>query len=67
MWEITKHNYVNEDNIEYVGYGVKTGNIEIEDISCSLERITEFAETLNRCGASEIHALELAEDFAASL
>ncbi len=66
MWEITKHSYINEDNVEYVGYGVKIGNTEIEDISCSLEKIREFAETLNRCDASEVHALELAEDFAAS-
>ncbi len=63
MWKVTEHYYVNEDSVGYTGYGVKIGETEISDITSVYEEISEFVNILNECEASEVHALELAENY----
>ncbi len=63
MWKITEINVTGEDGGAVTTYGVSCGDTVINDLSPSREEVEEFVGMLNRCGASEIHAYDLAEDF----
>lgn len=52
-----------EDGKQVETYGLKCNSTVIGDITTNKQDITEFAEQLNRLGASEIHAYELVENF----
>ena len=56
-----------EDGREVTVYGIKIGATVINDISTDRRETEEFVRTLNRLGASEIHAFELVEDFLGKL
>ena len=63
MWQIVIGTAVTEDGKQVTTYGLKCGSTVIGDITPNEQDITEFAEQLNRLGASEIHAYELVENF----
>lgn len=63
MWQIVLGTAVSEDGRQVTTYGLKCNSTVINDITLSEQEITEFAEQLNRLGASEIHAYELVENF----
>lgn len=63
MWQIIFGTAVTDDGKQVETYGLKCGSTVIGDITLSKQDITEFAEQLNRLGASEIHAYELVENF----
>lgn len=63
MWLIVFGTTVTEDGKRVETYGLKCNSTVINDITLSKQDITEFAEQLNRLGASEIHAYELVENF----
>ncbi|MCM1166543.1 MAG: DUF6514 family protein [Lachnospiraceae bacterium] len=63
MWQIISCTTASENGRTVETYGLKINSTEINDITLSKQDITEFAELLNRLGASEIHAKELVEDF----
>lgn len=44
-------------------YGLRYGNVRIEDISVDKERVTELIEVLNREKASPIHIYDIIDDF----
>ncbi len=52
-----------EDGRQVETYGLKCNSTVISDITLNKQEITEFAEQLNRLGASELHAYELVENF----
>ena len=59
---------INETEIEIEGkkvrtFGISANAVEIKDLSTCKEDVEGFVELLNRLGASEIHACDLAEDF----
>ncbi len=62
MWRVIEKE-INVENFKGKSYGISGATIEINDISTRKEEVEEFAEKLNRLGASEVHALELVEDF----
>ena len=62
MWKI------NETEIEIDGkkvktFGISANTVEIKDLSTCREEVEKFIELLNKLGAFEIHAYDLAEDF----
>ena len=63
MWQMTEVRTTAENGREVTVYGVSVGSTVINDISTDRREIEEFVRTLNRLGASEIHAYELVEDF----
>lgn len=63
MWEITLSRVAAENGTEFVTYGVRINATVINDLTPDRQKIQEFVRLLNRLGASEIHAFELAEDF----
>jgi len=63
MWNITESSVKSEDGGSVPTYGISCGETVINDLSVNKEEVEEFVGVLNRCGASEIHAYELAEDF----
>ena len=63
MWQIVFGTTVAEDGKQVETYGLKCNSTVIRDITLSKKDIAEFAEQLNRLGASEIHAYELVENF----
>lgn len=63
MWRILSCTIVTEDGKQVESYGLNCGSTVINDITPDKQEITEFAEQLNRLGASEIHAYELVENF----
>lgn len=63
MWQITSVRIKTEDGRYVESYGVRHGNIVINDISARKQEIKKFVRLLNRLGASEIHAYDLVEDF----
>ena len=59
---------INETEIEIEGekvrtFGISATAVEIKDLSTHRSEVEKFIELLNRLGASEIHAYDLAEDF----
>lgn len=66
MWNLVTSS-VTIDNKTVDTYGISCGSTTIDDISLSKKETEAFVEKLNRFGASEIHAHDLAEDFAANL
>lgn len=63
MWEITLTRAAAENGAELVTYGIRLNATVINDLSPNRHEIEKFVRLLNRLGASEIHAFELAEDF----
>ncbi len=63
MWNITETDVKSEDGGAVTTYGIRCGETVINDLSPNKEEVEEFVGLLNSCGASEIHAYELAEDF----
>jgi len=63
LWQVISCTIAAEDGSSVKTYGLKCNSTEINDITLSEQEITEFAEQLNRLGASEIHASELVENF----
>lgn len=63
MWQVIYNTNVTEDGKTFETYGLKCNSTVIRDITLNKQEITEFAEQLNRLGASEIHAYELVENF----
>ncbi len=63
MWEITSSRVAAENGTELVTYGIRINATVINDLTPDRQKIQEFVRLLNRLGASEIHAYELAEDF----
>lgn len=63
LWQIVLGTAVSEDGKQVTTYGLRCNSTVIGDITLSEQEITEFAEQLNRLGASEIHAYELVENF----
>lgn len=63
MWELTVTRAAAENGTELVTYGIRINATVINDLSPNRQKTEEFVRLLNRLGASEIHALELAEDF----
>ncbi len=63
MWNITETNVKSEDGGAVTTYGIRCGETVINDLTASKEEIEQFVGLLNSCGASEIHAYDLAEDF----
>lgn len=66
MWEITSTRAAAENGTELVTYGIRINATVINDLSPNKKEIENFVRLLNRLGASEIHALDLAEDFLGS-
>ena len=63
MWEVTAIRTAAENGVEIETYGIKANAVVINDLTPNRHSIEEFVRLLNRLGASEIHAYELAEDF----
>ncbi|MBD5128617.1 MAG: hypothetical protein HDT43_01620 [Ruminococcaceae bacterium] len=63
MWQVIFGTIAAEEGKSVKTYGLKCNSTVINDITLSEQDITEFAEQLNRLGASEIHAYELVENF----
>ena len=63
MWEITTIRTAAENGNEIESYGIRSNTTVINDLTPNRHNIEEFVRLLNRLGASEIHAYELAEDF----
>lgn len=63
VWEITTTVAAAENGEELVTYGIRLNATVINDLSPDRHETEEFVRLLNRLGASEIHAYELAEDF----
>lgn len=63
MWEVTSTRATAENGTKLVTYGIRLNATVINDLSPNRHEIEKFVRLLNRLGASEIHAFELAEDF----
>lgn len=63
MWNLVTTLVEVEGEKPVESYGIKCGSTVIHDISLSKEKIAAFVEKLNRLGASEVHAYDLAEEF----
>ncbi len=62
MWRIIEKEIdLNGKSIKTYGIGAET--IEINDISTHKSEVEKFVNLLNRLGASEMHAYDLADDF----
>lgn len=63
MWAVNSTPIAAENGGTLRTYGVSVGDTEVSDVSLCKSDIENFVEKLNRLGASEIHTLELVEDF----
>lgn len=64
MYRVIKHECFLEDVGAYLSYGVSApSGATARDLSPQQKRVEHFVETLNRLDASEIHFLELIDNF----
>jgi hypothetical protein len=48
-------------------YGIKYGNLQIDDISADKDRVKKFVNDINKYQLSPIHLGDVVEDFVASM
>lgn len=65
MYQLYEAIYTNEDNISYVGYGIRETKsyITIKDITGDRQEIEKLIEKMNRLDLSVIHMRDVIEDF----
>jgi hypothetical protein len=63
MVEVIKKTYQSDDSMTYTGYGLRSGDFCVEDISLSYPKIKELAELCNRLQVTGDRLREVAEDF----
>lgn len=65
MYTITKKNFISDDNVEYVSYGIKNDeyNINIDDICVNYNQLSNFVNLINKNNLSPIHIYDIVYDF----
>lgn len=48
-------------------YGIKYGNLQIDDISADKDRVKKFVDDINKYQLSPIHLGDVVDDFVASM
>ena len=62
MWKVNEKEIVMDGKLVKT-YGIKSENVEINDISTYKAEVEKFADVLNKQNASEIHVYDLINDF----
>lgn len=62
MYELTEQKK-NEISV----YGVKYGNLQIDDISADKDRVKKFVDDINKYQLSPIHLGDVVDDFVESM
>ncbi len=54
---------ISVDGEKHISYGIDGDTVSVNDISTDREKVEQFAELCNRLEVSEVHLLEVVEDF----
>ncbi len=63
MWNVTHSSVTAENGVKHDTYGISKGGTVIKDISLDKQKIRDLVELLNKLDVSEVHALDVVEDF----
>ena len=64
MFQVTQKSVIIEGEMKTV-YGIQSKEISIDDISPNFDKVSKIADILNKEKPSDLHVLEIVEDFLA--